>query len=360
MVKLNFKETSSIPASSKDKKEEVKGQHPEREEQQKPKEEFDISFESTESFFPKVEEEPEQEPSRPTFFEENESSTTEKESSAGYSFEDEESSFKSTITQKKLYLIFGAIAGALLVIIFIILQLIKTEDDGKIAEQPKTETTTTEQTSGGPTSQAMLSVYQNNMANNRFINQQLINFIDKKPNSADYSLIVLTPSEMNLTVLADSRNQIAEFHIDLKQNFPNYAFRIISAQSMLEGNVNKIYADISAKIDPNQILPSSANISVSVQPQNISSEIKELTQQNDVNLQYFKEGKITDRNNYREIFYYVNIGGKKDNILQFLADMVNSYPMLRINKFSIYPYNLETITDQNLLTRINFTYYNSK
>ncbi len=380
MVKLNFKtapplstqaETSSpqeekkpappdIHTISAGLLDETKSREkPEEREQPNRRENLDLTFDSTESFFPKAdEEETKTEEDKEVFVTETEKPRQGRiKKIADYSFEPEEDSFSGTISHKKLYLIFGGLSVVLIIVIFVVLQFLKPGEESTTVPKPQVPQQTA--AANSPVNQALLPVYQANAASNQFIDRQLREFIAKKPNSANYSLIVMTPNEIDLTVLADSRDQIAQFHLDLKKAFPNFGFSIVSVQSRVSDGKQMIYADLSAKISSAQTSTTGTEVGT-VKPHNIGEELRSLAQKNNLKLQYFKEGKVIDHSSYLETLYYANINGKKENILAFLNDLSQSDPAIRINKFSIFPYNLETISNKNLSTRLSFSDYNSK
>ena len=363
MVKINLKTTPSTDATPEGKtpsrKESIpsEGQPPEREN-------IDLSFDSMESFFPKTDEETPSPESEEGFVEEAESPPPESQTEARiHDYEDEISPFKSSIPRKKLYIIFGSLALVLLIVIFLIY---KFWGKGKEeAPQPvaKGQTPVAEQEEPPAESRAniLTPLLQQNLATNQFIRQQLANFISRKPASADYSLIFITPSEINLTVLADSRDQVARFHLDLKKAFPNFNFRILSVQAKYQNGKDMFYADFQAPISTVKASPSAAPTSVPFEPaQNFADGVKTLANESKVKLSYFKQGGTVEKQEYQEKYYYIQVNGKKQNILNFLAELIQRYPMIRINKFSIFPYNLETISDRNLSTRISLTFFNRK
>ncbi len=210
--------------------------------------------------------------------------------------------------------------------------------------------------------QKMLPIYQENVANNRFIEKHLEVFLAGRPRSAEYSLIVISSHEINLTVLAQSRDDVARFHLDLKKAFPGFGFQIISVQPKFEGDRQVLYADISARITPPKAAAAGTMQpgTFALQVDNIEGALRQLAGSNRVKLQYFKQGKSFDKINYREIYCYANLQGQKNNMISFLKALINKYPGIRINKISIFPYNLAPISDRSLSTRINFTYYNPK
>ncbi len=364
MVKVNLKTTPSTDVPGGE--ETSSGRESTASERQPPeRENIDLSFDSMESFFPKTDEEPSPPEGEESFVEERESPPVEPKAEIKIVDHDEDiSPFKSSISKKKLYILFSISALVLLIVIFLIIRFLGKGEESvtqPIAEETPA-TSETEQPLAAPTEDALTPLLRQNLTTNRFINDQLRNFISQKPASADYSLIVITPTEINFTVLAESRDQVARFHMDLKKAFPNFNFRILSVQSKYENGKEMFYADFQAPISTVKASSSSAGGSA-LQPapvQNFADAIKTLTAGNKIKLQYFKEGKVVDREFYREVLYYIHLNGKKQNILDFLKQLIQKYPNIRINKFAIFPYNLETISDRSLSTRISLTYYNRK
>ncbi len=365
MAKINLKTANPltlIDTSKTEKLEEepfVSKKLPER------KENIDLSFTSTESFFDKAEPQTEAKDSNESFLIEEEQPETEEEETlqrGTYAVqEDEFNIFKSTLSVKKPFFIFGSIVLLLLLIIFIVYQLTKSgEEVATTKELPKQPLST--QLSETQTIKSkevvLLPIYQQNLNSNRFLKNNLQNFINQKPGSADFSLIVMTPTDINLTILADSRDQIARFHMDLKKAFPSFGFRIIAVQPKSN---KKIYADLSARVNPPKtVAPKPVSEIKALTTKNIANEFQSVAKKYGVQIQYFKKGNITNRITYSETVYYAYLNGRKENLLNFIGNLVESFPMIKINKFSIYPYNLEIITDNNLSTRLIFTYYSAK
>lgn len=359
MVKINFKSDSPVTfASEVEDVKQIEKEFTKKEKSSQIDNNIDLSFESTESFFPRadVEREPETKTELPEFEEAPRARAEEKPVDRSIT-PNKEFYPGPPSSQKRIYIIFGAAAALLLVIIFFIFQFMKSGAEKPAVSGTESETSTSQSPA---ISQGIMPVYQTNVASNNFLDARLQDFFAKKPASADYSLIVMTPTEINLTVLGDSRDQIAQFTVDLKKAFPALAFHLVSVQNKYEDGNQLIYADLSTPISSRQIASPVSKISVDIQPKDIKKELTGLAQKNQVNLPYFKQGKIIDHNGYQETLYYVNLSGQKDNIMKFLSGVISAYPMIRINKLSIFPYNLQTISGQNLSTRLTLSYYNTK
>ena len=150
---------------------------------------------------------------------------------------------------KKIITILGIIAVLVVATIFIIFQLREKKGEEQITqvtekEQIEKEEITTAEATKTPD---LIPIYQQNVTTNKFISNQLNGLIAKKPESADFVLIVMSPSEIHFTVLTDSRDQIAQTNIDFKKAFPNFGFRVVSIQPRIIDGKERLYADISAK-----------------------------------------------------------------------------------------------------------------
>ncbi len=363
MAKLNLKTANPI----EDKNKPIQGESAPVKKKTEPNlkdEERTVKITSPEDFFPR-EESKEKEPEAESPAEPQVPPNEEKKEPAPYFFDDYgDGGKKQDSSKKKFFTIFG-IGAVIIIALIVALTFLMREGKKPATGQPAAAGETSEQpgSATGQTAaqtQGMLPIYQANLANNVFIENQLKSFLSGKPNSADYSLIVITPREINLTVLADSRDQVAKFHIDLKKAFPAFGFRILSVQPKFENDHDMFYADISGTIKDK---PSSAPLPAGpfdANPQNLESGLRSLAQNDKVQMQYFKEGQFFDQSNYREQLCYANLQGTRTNIIKFLNDLNRKYPIIKINKFSVFPYNLAPISDNRLSTRINFSCYFSR
>lgn len=362
MVKINFKTTPTAGHVPETKSEQAPKTIPIPDEPTEKRRDVDVSFDSTESFFDKSDITSEETPLPESFVSEESSPGAAPQPGVIITSEEEEEigAFRKSSSQKKLYMIFGIAAILLIIVIFIILQFMQKEsvpvtETPEVGAKPSAEKPVSE----SPSLDEMAPVFSQNVATNAQLRGNLEKIISTKSRAAKYSLIVILPSEVTATVLADSREDIARFHLELKRAMPNLAFRIASVQAKISDGKEMLYADLTAPLKPAKSTGTATPPAVA-QPQNIVNELKALAARHHVKLQYLKEGKIFNHGTYREILYYVNATGKKSQILSFFSDLTTTYPMVRVNKFSIYPYNLETITDQNLSTRINLSYFNPR
>jgi hypothetical protein len=361
MVKLNFKTKSPLPVQKGAPK-------PENQVKTRPlsskkpiersEEDFDLSFNSTESLFPKAEPqtarklEEEKIPQKP-------STPRQPEKQVFKEFEEEyyapkKSGFKTFLIIFLIIIVVGA-GGYYGYNFFLKNKSIFTR---KVKKPTPAEETAKPQLSA--VAATMKPIFENNSGTNLYLIQQIENLITKKPKSANYSLIVAAPAEIKLTVLSDSRNSFAQFKTDLSKVIPNLQFKTLAIQSKFQNGREAIYADLSAPIKSSKTEDLSFSNQQLEKPLDFKSSIQSLSQKNKIKIQMYKQGKNIDQGNFNQSLLYVNLLGARENIIKLLSEVSQSIPNAHYNKISIFPYNLSTISDKNLVTRINLTYYNPK
>jgi hypothetical protein len=361
MVKLNFKTKSSLPGKKETPKSDSQEKHqntPTPETSKRTDEDFDISFSSTESLFPKAESKPEQdfeeepitqkppkqkEPDKPVF----------KEFEEDY-YSNKKSGFKIFL----VILIVIIIAGAGGYFGYNYFLKNKGKVTRRVSKQTTTQETQTPQVSG--VAATLKPIFESNSGTNLFLTEQIENAVAKKPKSADFSLIVITPSEMKLTVLSDSRDSFAQFKVDLAKALPGLQFKTIAIQSKFEDGREAIYADLSAPLSGKKMQAAAISNQQLETPGDFKPTLQGLSQKYKTKIQMYKQGKNIDQGNYSQTLYYINLLGTRDNLLKLLSELGQAVPNVHYNKISIFPYNLNAISDNNLVARINLTYYNPK
>lgn len=207
---------------------------------------------------------------------------------------------------------------------------------------------------------AIPPVFQQNAAINQFTYNQLQQLISKKSNAVRYSLIILSTTEINITLVSDSENKIAQFKNDLNKDIAGLNFKTISSQKKNLGNTSMYFADLKTKIKPVQIpaaVISAANIGAVPA---FDSEMQNLAKKHKINLEKIKLGKRKDNQTFFENSYYLNLSGNRDNMINFLNDIVTNYPAARINKLALNPSNFITFSDNHLSARLNVSQINPK
>jgi hypothetical protein len=361
MVRLNFKTKSPLPVQKEAHKTENRVKNPQptaKKPVERSDEDFDLSFNSTESLFPKAESQTaekfkeEKIPQKP-------SAPRQPQKQVFQEFEDEyyspkKSGFKTFLIIFLIIIMIGA-GGYYGYNFFLKNKSIFTR---KVKKAAPVEETAKPQLSA--VAATMKPIFENNSGTNLFLIQQIENLIAKKPKSANYSLIVAAPSEIKLTVLSDSRNSFAQFKTDLSKVVPNLQFKTIGIQTKFQNGRETIYADLSAPIKNSKTGELSFSNQQLEKPLDFKSGIQDLSQKNKIKIQMYKQGKSIDKGNFNQSLLYVNLLGARENIIKLLSEVGQSIPNAHYNKISIFPYNLSTISEKNLVTRINLTYYNPK
>jgi Tfp pilus assembly protein PilO len=207
---------------------------------------------------------------------------------------------------------------------------------------------------------AIPPAFQQNMAINQFITTQLNHLISKKSNTVRYSLIIISGSEINLTLVSDAENKITQFKNELNKEFPGLNFKTISSQKKNLNNTSMYFADLKSRVNANQSPVagiSSGNVGTITA---FDSEMQNLAKKHKVNLEKIKSGKPKDNQTFSEKPYYLNFSGNRDNMINFINDIVTNYPSVRINKLALNPSNFITFSDNHLSARLNVSQINPK
>jgi hypothetical protein len=363
MAKLNFKSMSSISRSSKTPSKSDLSQGNSKKENEPVDENLDQNSESSASFYPKVEPESGEEVASQLFIQEEPSpQPTTNEQKFTFRTNDDYS-YTSNGSGKKYFIILSLIVILISAGIFAYFKNFhktvaaffeKKQPTEKITKIPTTTETSTEE------QQLLPPIFSKNYSHNQFISTQLQNIFNKKPSVGEYSLIILDRSEIKFTILVNSRNDITQLSTDLKKNFPDLNYKATGIQSKFTNGSEAVYANYRTTYTPSTQSPDQKVQSGNLEVQNFTTEIQNLSKKNNINIFYLKEGKKTVVDSYTQNLYYMNISGKKENILNFISGLAQTYPMLLINKVSIGPYNLETISDNNVSSRLNLTWFSSK
>ncbi len=205
------------------------------------------------------------------------------------------------------------------------------------------------------------AVYQENAAINQSIYTSLQQLVSKKPATVRYALMVLTPSEINLTLVSDSEGKITQFKNDLNKEIRGFNLKTLSSRKRVINNASMYFADLKTSTSISQV--SSASVSVSgstVTPANLSDEIQALAKKHKIHIEKIQSGKRRDTLTFSEIPYYLNVNGSKDNLLNFLSEMLSGNLAIRLVKLSLNPTNMVTFSDQQLSVRINVSQINLK
>lgn len=212
----------------------------------------------------------------------------------------------------------------------------------------------------GTISQKHLGLYQKNLGSNQFLNDKLQKVVGARSSGIRFSLIVLTPSEINLTVLADSKAKISTFKSNLQKSMPNLTFRTISTKSKLINRAEFVFADLNSKIPASAVPAFSGAMTGFNESPEFSKQIQNLTKQQNIKLEYLKQGRISEDKAYKVSSFYMNLNGNRSNLLNLMSALTSQFPLLQVNKISINPTNYVTYSDNQLSVRLNVSYYRPK
>ena len=207
---------------------------------------------------------------------------------------------------------------------------------------------------------AIPPVFQQNAAINQFITTQLNHLISKKSNTVRYSLIILSSNEINLTLVSDAENKITQFKNELNKEIPGLNFKTISSQKKNLNNTSMYFVDLKTRVNANQIpVAGISSGNVGTIPA-FDSELQNLAKKHKVNLEKIKSGKGKVNQAFSENPYYLNFSGNRDNMINFITEIVTNYPSARINKLALNPSNFITFSDNHLSARLNVSQINPK
>ncbi len=233
----------------------------------------------------------------------------------------------------------------------------ETEPQKPVVEQTPTPDSEPAQTAAATTS-PMLPIWLKNMGNNQFMSSNLEQIVTQKSSFSRFSLIVITVSKINLTVLSDSPDKVAQFKDDLNKSLPQLNFRTISTQEKYINRSRLIFADLSSKISPTLIQAGTGSPKNGSPSKNLRNDLTNLTNKHKLKLKYFNSGKTIPGNQYSEMYYYLNIQGSRNGILGFLKELTSAFPAVQINKISVNPTNLVTYSNNSLFIRLNLSFMN--
>jgi hypothetical protein len=203
-------------------------------------------------------------------------------------------------------------------------------------------------------------VFQQNAVINQFITNQLKHLISKKSNNVRYSLIIISGHEINLTLVSDAESKITQFKNELNKEMPGLNFKTISSQKKKLNNTSMHFADLKTRVNANQIpvvVISSGNVGAIPA---FEGEMQNLAKKHKVNLEKIKSGKVKVSQIFSENPYYLNFSGNRDNMINFITEVVTNYPAVRINKLALNPSNFITFSDNHLSARLNISQINPK
>lgn len=361
MVKFNYKTSRIIPDISSTEEEDRQDEplNASAEPAPAPAPEIDTSFDSTDSFFEKSEPEGEASTEESFVVESEEPAPREEEMSEDLSYE-EESSFKETLSEKRKYIVGGAVILSLLIIFFVI-TLFTGGEEKEIATvkqtEQKGEAQPAEKAATPPPVSALNRYFAANQSANNYLNRQFSKIASIQSKSAQISMINISSGRLSMTILGDNRDEIVKFHMELKKAFPTFNLQLISVGRKVDGLSEKMYGDILGEFSLPPAPAGGGTPAGESKTINFEKDFKGLVKSAKLQLKEFKAGKIIRKPDHVETVYYASLKGGKQQILSLFNRLASAYPAVKINKFTLFAENLGAINGEPLAANINLTYF---
>ena len=200
-------------------------------------------------------------------------------------------------------------------------------------------------------------VQSNNQLNNLFSQNQKDNLASSNatqklfnltsPN-LNYSIIIISPSLIQFSVLANSNNDIDLYRSSLKTDFPTSQIRLVNKKSITIGNSDKILADFSLELSGVNV-DAPLNETREIDSKTISDTWHSAAQNHNLTMTYFKKGKQVTNNQVEQILFYSTLAGSTGNLINFINEVINFYPAINFAKISLNPSN-QVITKKGKTT----------
>lgn len=268
---------------------------------------------------------------------------------------DEEESFDHFPKSKILLIVITVIIilAAATAVYFFVLPEKSEVTSPQIAETPQEDTRqdNSQIQSTPKVGQEVLSIFSQNRAKNNYG----LNLAQKLMNTAkgdiNFALMVISPNQVQFSVIANSRNSLASYQNNLKSQFPGTNIRLVNSEDIIEAGQNKILADFSFTLTGPGNNPPVTNFQT-IKPAGIKPMINSLAQKHGLNLQYFKDGKKTQLKEFNQITYYCTLMGNFDTLLNYIKEISDTYPAISFSKIALNPSNLGTAGKGQFTARI--------
>jgi hypothetical protein len=267
---------------------------------------------------------------------------------------DEEESFDHFPKSKILLIVITVIIIlAAAAVYFFVLPEKSEVTSPQIAETPQEETRqdNSQIQSTPKVDPKVLNVFSQNRAKNNYG----LNLAQKLMNTAkgdiNFALMVISPNQVQFSVIANSRNSLTSYQNNLKSQFPGTNIRLVNSEEMIEAGQNKILADFSFTLTGPGNNPPVTNFQT-IKPANIKAMLNSLAQKHRLNLQYFKDGKRTQLKEFTQITYYCTLMGNFDILLNYIKEISDTYPAISFSKIALNPSNLGTAGKGQFTARI--------
>ena len=275
---------------------------------------------------------------------------------------DEEESFDH-FSKGKLFTIiitiFIVLVVAAVIYFFVLPEIGEVSSSSQLAETSPEEVIPEEtpqqdnsQTQPRPTMpQEVLNIFSRNKATNNYGLSLTKKLMTTATGNISFALLVVSPNQIQFSVIADSRNSLTSYQNTLKNQFPGTNIRLVNSEELIESGQSKILADFSFALTGPGNNPPITNFQT-IKPAGIKSMLNLMAQKHRLNLQYFKEGKKIQAKGTSQVKYYCTLIGNSDALLNYLKEISDTYPAISFSKVAFNPSNLGSAGKNQFSARI--------
>lgn len=182
----------------------------------------------------------------------------------------------------------------------------------------------------------LANFYSQNKAKNVYNLNLAQGLMKSTSGNVQIALMVLTPDQIQFSVLADTRDALTAYQAALKQQFSNAPFRLVESYNMNISGKMKIGADFTSALKgPGSGAPVSDFRTV--KSGDLQLTFATLAQKHRLNMQHFKKGQPVKEGQFNRIKFYCNLTGNKDTIINFIKEVTESYPAISVSKIALNP-----------------------
>ncbi|MGH1366520.1 MAG: hypothetical protein ACRBF0_23365 [Calditrichia bacterium] len=182
--------------------------------------------------------------------------------------------------------------------------------------------------------------YAENATNNVFNVNYAGNFLKAGLAQANYRLLVVTPNYLFMSVLGDTRDDIAEFRQSVKKSYPSVLLTAEAEEDRITDSGQQLMIDFSSPIKERPRRNAATSANEVIKAANVESAIKSLAETHNVDILYNKllvRGADISNSGFRTRTYYATLHGSQSNTLSYLEDLGQNYPAISISKAGFYP-----------------------
>jgi len=249
-------------------------------------------------------------------------------------------------------IIFG-IVGAL-VIIIVALLIYWFLPTGKKEAPPlvveETPVQTQEQIASQMSREELEKQFSNNFSNNSSSLTMAKNLLHSSYEGVEYSILVVTQDLVQLSVLSNSPEEAEYYKNYLSNKFPQSSVKLVGTSESPVDNTVMYLSDFYISLSP---LGATSPISSyrEVNSNSIKSVLDAAAQSHQLRIQYFNKGKQIKSGLLVQTNYYYHLRGLPESVLNFLRDIINTYPAIKFNKIAINPGNYTFKNEGEVLAR---------